>query len=81
MAGGNSARIQISEERNYYFHSLIVCNLPKLKKRVWGEKPHIFKVRVFVDMWAIILSQQMNNQAVRAPNIALERRLEKLEQG
>lgn len=78
MAGENGAPIQISEERNDYFRSLIVCRVFlqwTKKNRFFGGgrgEPHLLKVRVFVDMWVIILSQQMNNQAVRAPNTSGE---------
>lgn len=78
MAGENGAPIQISEERNDYFRSLIVCRVfLKWTKKIdslegVGGEPHFLKVRVFVDMWVIILSQQMNNQAVRAPNTSGE---------
>lgn len=76
MPGENGAQIQISEERKYYFHSLVVCRVFlnfKKKRRFWGgeKKPRLF------DMWLIILPQQMNNLAVSAPNISLERRLGK----
>lgn len=60
--------------------SVVFLNWEK-KNRFLGGKPRILKGRVCVGAWAIILSQQMNNQAVRVPNISLERRLEKPEWG
>lgn len=85
MPGENGAQIQISEERKYYFHSLVVCRvILNLKKSDFGEgkkSPVYRSEELLFDMWAIILPQQMNNLAVRAPNISLERRLEKPERG
>lgn len=43
MAGENGAQIQISEERNYYFHSLIGCRvfLNWKKTDLEGKAPYI----------------------------------------
>lgn len=84
MPGENGAQIQISEERKYYFHSLVVCrgflNFKKKKKILGrGKKSPVYpSEELLFDMWALILPQQMNNLAVSAPNISLER-LEKPE--